>query len=83
MKKTLTALFALALAFVFGTATLAYAEAPADNGTPSASVKKDEKVAPKKKVKKAKKKVMKKKKKVVKKAKKEEMNEGAPAAPAK
>jgi hypothetical protein len=77
MKKSLTALLALALAFVFGTATLVYAETPATNGAaPSAETKKDEKTE----VKKAKK--TKKMKKKAKKEKKEEMKEAAPAEPA-
>ncbi|MHB8743144.1 MAG: hypothetical protein ACYC9L_08435 [Sulfuricaulis sp.] len=81
MKKSLTALFALALAFVFGTATLVYADTSATGDAPSADMKKDEKPMVKKKKVMKKKKVIKKKK--VMKKKKAEMNEGAPAAPAK
>jgi outer membrane biosynthesis protein TonB len=78
MKKSLTALFALALAFVFGTATLVYADTAPAGGAPSADVKKDEKTEMKKD-KKAKKE---KKTKKTKKMKKEESKEAAPAAPA-
>ncbi len=77
MKKSLTALIALALAFVFGTATLVYADAPAAGAVPSADVKKEDKAE----VKKTKK--TKKMKKKAKKEKKEDMSAPATSAPAK
>jgi hypothetical protein len=77
MKKSLIALFALALAFVFGTATLVYADTAPAGGAPSADVKKDEKTEVKKT-----KKTKKMKKKAAKKEKKEDMSAPAPAAPA-
>ncbi len=70
MKKSLTALFALLLAFTFGTATLAYAETPAAQDQPAAGAKKEEMKTEKKTVKKHyKKKIV--KRKAVKKEKKE------------
>jgi pentapeptide MXKDX repeat protein len=69
MKKSLTALIALVLAFAFGTATLAYAEGPAAKDESTAGAKKDE-MKTEKKVKKHTKKI---KKKAAKKEKKEEM----------
>ena len=79
MKKSLTAVIALALAFVFGTATLAYAEGPAapaakSEGMADGNGKKDEM----KMEKKEKKHTKKMKKKAAKKEKKEETQEGAP-----
>lgn len=80
MKKSLTALIALTLAFVFGTATLAYAEAPAAKTEGAAAdVHKDEMKAEKKEVKKHKKLKKKAAKKAKRGEKKEEMKEGAPA----
>lgn len=74
MKKSLTALFALLLAFTFGTATLAYAETPAAQDQPAAGAKKEEMKTEKKKV--VKKKAVKKHyKKKMKKEKKEEKKE--------
>ncbi|MHB8667600.1 MAG: hypothetical protein ACYC7B_08825 [Burkholderiales bacterium] len=74
MKKSLTALFALLLAFTFGTATLAYAETPATQDQPAAGAKKEEMKTEKKKV--VKKKAVKKHyKKKMKKEKKEEKKE--------
>lgn len=80
MKKSLTSLFALAFALMFGAVHFANAEEPAaqTNGA-AAESKKEEK----KEVKKMKKKATKKKAKKEKEEKKEEMKEGAPAAPAK
>ena len=77
MKKSLTALFALLLAFTFGTATLAYAETPAAQDQPAAGAKKEEMKTEKKAEKKAVKKhyVKKHYKKKIKKEKKEEKKE--------
>ena len=83
MKKSLTSLFALAFALMFGAVHFANAEEPAANGNGAAAeVKKEEKVEKKTMKKKATKKHV---KKATKKEemKKEEMKEGAPAAPAK
>jgi ABC-type transporter MlaC component len=75
MKKSLTALFALLLAFAFGTATLAYAETPAAKDETAAAAKKEMKTEKKEK-KKVRKHVKKKvhKKEMKKEEKKEEMN---------
>ncbi|MGE5241730.1 MAG: hypothetical protein ACM3NI_08790 [Bacteroidota bacterium] len=80
MKKSLTSLFALAFALMFGAVHFANAEEPAAKGNgATAEVKKEEKVEKKTMKKKATKKHVKAKKE----EKKEEMKEGAPAAPAK
>ena len=49
MKKSLTALFALMFAFIFGTATIAYAEAPAAGAAPTEKEMKTEKKTKKEK----------------------------------
>ncbi len=76
MKKTLTTLFALALAFAFGAANAAKHEMPKGNAAPAkAEAKKEEK-------KDVKKKEVKKKKEAKKEAKKEEKKGATPATPA-
>ena len=79
MKKSLTSLFALAFALMFGAVHFANAEEPAAKTNGATEMKKEE-------TKKEEKKTMKKKatkKKAKKEEKKDEMKEGAPAAPAK
>lgn len=77
MKKSLTSLFALAFALMFGAVHFANAEEPAAKGNGAAAeAKKEEKKEEKKTMKK---KATKKHVKAKKEEKKEEMKEGAPA----
>jgi len=81
MKKSLTSLFALAFALMFGAVHFANAEEPAAKTNGGMETKKEEKKETKHEKKAIKKKAT--KKHVKKEEKKEEMKEGAPAAPAK